>query len=197
LKPRILLGLGNPGVEYENTPHNMGAACVRAWARMAGLGFVAGDGPFEWTPVRRGCRAVIPTTYMNLSGRAILKLLPAIRLTPEQVLVVADDVWLALGRLRLRTSGSDGGHNGLKSVAEALGTQSYPRLRIGVGPVPERVDWADYVLTPFTETLAGTIRTCVESTVAALDLILARGYGNAQNTINRAPDDTDEKKTEN
>jgi PTH1 family peptidyl-tRNA hydrolase len=134
---------------------------------------------------------------MNLTGRAVSKLIVPMKLAADQVLVVADDVWLPLGRLRLRTSGSDGGHNGLKSVAEALGTQSYPRLRIGVGPVPERIDWADFVLMPFAESLSVKIRACVESTVAALDLILARGYGNAQNTINRAPDANGEKKPEN
>jgi len=201
VKPRILFGLGNPGAEYENTPHNMGEAAVRAWAKRAGLKFEKGDGPFLITPVRREVRAVIPTTYMNVCGAAVLRLLAAIGFKPADFLVVTDDVWLPLGRLRLRTGGSDGGHNGLKSVAEALGTENYPRLRLGVGPVPERTDWADFVLRPFSVEQQLIAETQVTDAVDALSLIIARGARQAQNVINRATDEAengaDEKKAEN
>jgi PTH1 family peptidyl-tRNA hydrolase len=192
LKPQILFGLGNPGDEYSNTRHNMGENAVRAWAAKAGLSFESGDGPFIWTPVRRGVRAVIPTTYMNLSGKAVSKLAAVMEFGPKELLVVADDVWLELGRLRLRQGGSDGGHNGLKSIAEVLGTQGYPRLRMGVGPIPEHADWADFVLDPFAASEKAAVELAIKDTVAALGLILARGYSAAQNTINRTPDEIDD-----
>jgi PTH1 family peptidyl-tRNA hydrolase len=201
VKPRILFGLGNPGAEYANTPHNMGEAAVRAWAERAGLKFERGDGPFMITPVRREVRAVIPTTYMNVCGAAVSKLLAMTGFKPDDFLVVTDDVWLPLGRMRLRTGGSDGGHNGLKSVAEALGTENYPRLRLGVGPVPERTDWADFVLRPFSSAEQRTAAEQVTEAVEALNLIIARGARQAQNVINRAADqaedDAAEKKAEN
>ena len=177
----------------------MGENAVRAWAADAGLEFKAGDGAFLCTPIRRGVRAVIPTTYMNNSGKAVTGLAALIEFDPLEFLVVADDVWLPLGRIRLRKGGSDGGHNGLKSVAEALGTQGYPRLRMGVGPVPEQADWADFVLDSFRPEESDAVAASIKDTVAALRLILARGYSAAQNTINRSPDeggDEDEKKPE-
>jgi len=189
VKPRILLGLGNPGAEYENTPHNMGENAVRAWAARAKLDFEEGDGPFIWTRARRGVRVVIPNTYMNLSGRAVSKLRPLLELVPSELLVVTDDVWLPFGRLRLRTGGADGGHNGLKSVAEALGTQGYPRLRIGVGPVPDHEDWADFVLRPFAPEARESVESILADAVNGINLILARGYSNAQTAINRVPED--------
>lgn len=189
MKPRILLGLGNPGPEYENTPHNMGENAVRAWAAKSRLEFERGDGPFLWTPVRRDVRAVIPTTYMNLSGRAISKLRSIVDFDPKELLVVTDDVWLPFGRLRLRTGGSDGGHNGLKSIAEALGTQAYPRLRVGVGPVPAGADWADFVLAPYPDSRRTEVDTTLQAAREAIGLILARGYGHAQSEINRGPED--------
>jgi PTH1 family peptidyl-tRNA hydrolase len=193
MKPRVILGLGNPGAEYENTPHNMGAAAARAWAGRLRLTFEKGSGPFIWTPVRREARAVSPTTYMNVSGMAVSKLIGLMDLKADELLVLSDDVWLPLGRLRLRTGGSDGGHNGLKSVAEALGSENYPRLRLGVGPVPDGADWADYVLRPFPPGLQHEVDEEVASAAEAVNLILARGYAQAQNTINRGADETDEK----
>ena len=97
MKPLILFGLGNPGDEYRNTRHNMGENAVRAWAAKAGLKFESGDGPYLQTPVRRGVRAVIPTTYMNLAGKAVTKLKAQLVFDAREFLVVADDVWLSLG----------------------------------------------------------------------------------------------------
>lgn len=188
MTPRILFGLGNPGVRYADTPHNVGENAVRAWARKARLEFEQGDGPFLWTAVRRNVRAVIPTTYMNLCGQALNKLRVDIDFVPGEVLVVTDDAWLPLGRLRLRTGGSDGGHNGLKSIVEVLGTQQYPRLRLGVGPVPERMDWADFVLRPFGPENKAMVANMTTEAVAAIELILARGYSQAQSEVNKGPE---------
>ena len=188
MTPRILFGLGNPGARYAETPHNAGENAVRAWAAKARLEFEQGDGPYLWTAFRRGVRAVIPTTYMNLCGQALTKLRADLEFEPGEVLVVTDDVWLPLGRLRLRTGGSDGGHNGLKSVAEALATQQYARLRLGVGPVPEHEDWADFVLRPFGATDRKAADAMTADAVAAIDLILARGYARAQSEVNKGPE---------
>lgn len=188
MTPRILFGLGNPGARYADTPHNAGENAVRAWAAKARLKFEQGDGPYLWTATRRGARAVIPTTYMNLCGQALSKLRVDVDFEPGEVLVVTDDVWLPLGRLRLRTGGSDGGHNGLKSVAEALATQQYPRLRLGVGPVPQHQDWADFVLRPFQTSEQKTAEALINDAVSAIDLILARGYAKAQSEVNKGPE---------
>jgi PTH1 family peptidyl-tRNA hydrolase len=197
MKPRLLFGLGNPGSEYANTPHNMGEAAVRAWARSSGLKFERGAGPFLWTPVRREVRAALPTTYMNVCGMAVAKLIALTGLAAGEFLVITDDVWLPQGRLRLRMGGSDGGHNGLKSVAEALGTENYPRLRLGVGPVPDGTDWADFVLRPFAPAIQAAVSEHVAAAVEALNLIIARGLKQAQNVINRAALEPDENKDEN
>ena len=188
MTPRILFGLGNPGARYAGTPHNAGENAVRAWAAKARLEFEQGDGPYLWTAVRRGARAVIPTTYMNLCGQALSRLRVDVDFEPGEVLVVTDDVWLPLGRLRLRTGGSDGGHNGLKSVAETLATQQYARLRLGVGPVPEHEDWADFVLRPFSAAEQETAKSMIADAVSAIELILARGYARAQSEVNKGPE---------
>lgn len=197
MKPRVIFGLGNPGDEYENTPHNVGAAAVRVWAEGAKLTFSAGAGPFVWTPVRRGVRAVIPTTYMNVCGIAVSALMKLLDLNRNELLVVTDDVWLSLGRLRLRTSGSDGGHNGLKSIAEALGSEDYARLRLGVGPVPEGMDWADFVLRKYPHSVQASVDELVTRAAEAISLIIARGLEAAQNSVNAksALPDTGEKGT--
>jgi PTH1 family peptidyl-tRNA hydrolase len=188
-KPRIIFGLGNPGAEYDSTPHNIGKETVRLWADSMKLTFEKGPGPFWWTPVRRGVRAVIPATFMNVCGIAVNALRNATDLEPEDFLVVCDDVWLPLGRLRLRSSGSDGGHNGLKSVAEALGSQSYPRLRIGVGPPPDGEDWADFVLRKHESGAQFVATETIRDASEALNLIVAKGVRDAQNIINRSPDE--------
>jgi len=125
---------------------------------------------------------------MNLCGQALSRLRVDVDFEPGEVLVVTDDVWLPLGRLRLRTGGSDGGHNGLKSVAETLATQQYARLRLGVGPVPEHEDWADFVLRPFSAAEQETAKSMIADAVSAIELILARGYARAQSEVNKGPE---------
>jgi PTH1 family peptidyl-tRNA hydrolase len=100
-----------------------------------------------------------PQTYMNLSGQAVQALLHAYHLAPDQMLVVFDDVWLAPGAVRVRAKGSAGGHNGMKSIIAALGTEAFPRVRIGIGQPPEGVDLADYVLSPPTKRNANCSKT--------------------------------------
>ena len=148
---KVVCGLGNPGPEYDHTPHNVGWWLVDRLAADWKLGSFRRHGPALEASGRVGEHEVVllkPQTYMNRSGAA----LAALRRTAEfdaasDLLVLVDDAAIDLGRLRFRPSGSAGGHNGLKSIEAALGTREYARLRIGVGPVPPGVDMADFVLS--------------------------------------------------
>lgn len=148
---RVILGLGNPGAQYAATRHNVGFWTVDVLAQRHGIEVRkrrcqsrVGVGMIGDMPVV----LAQPQTYMNLSGQAAQALLHAYQLAPEQMLVVFDDIWLAPGVVRVRPKGSAGGHNGMKSIIAALGTEAFPRVRIGVGQPPEGVDLADYVLSP-------------------------------------------------
>jgi PTH1 family peptidyl-tRNA hydrolase len=147
---RIIIGLGNPGAQYALTRHNVGFWTVDALAQRHGIELRTrryhsrvGVGTIAGVAVA----LAQPQTYMNLSGQAAQALLHAYRLTPDQMLVVFDDIWLAPGTVRVRPKGSAGGHNGMKSIIAALGTEAFPRVRIGIGQPPEGVDLADYVLS--------------------------------------------------
>ena len=152
----LIVGLGNPGLQYAKTRHNAGWFVVDELARRhsielakknadykVGLGFLG----------EQKIALVKPQTFMNLSGRAVASLKHFHRIENSHILVISDDLNLTLGKLRIRAGGSDGGHNGLKSVAQMLGTNEYPRLRFGVGEPPreERVEsgTANFVLRPF------------------------------------------------
>lgn len=145
-----MLGLGNPGPEYDGTRHNVGFAVVDRLAARLGLDFRrAGRAECARRQEEGGPRWLLakPNTYMNLSGRAATQLLADCQ-TPPQLLVVCDDLHLDLGRLRCRLKGSAGGQNGLASILQALGTQEVPRLRLGIGD-PGGMPWEDYVLRRF------------------------------------------------
>jgi PTH1 family peptidyl-tRNA hydrolase len=149
---KIVVGLGNPGREYEATRHNAGVRALLGAAELLDVALAPGPGPF-WSGRARvaGEAAVLarPTTYMNESGRAVAALAEQHDEAPESFLVLVDDVHLPLGRIRLRTSGGDGGHNGLASIIAHLGTEGFARLRIGVGPPPEPAELKRFVLEPF------------------------------------------------
>lgn len=150
----IFAGLGNPGPEYEMTRHNMGFLVVRSFADKAGLHFKK-DNRFSAFIAKgvvnnKTIHLVLPTTYMNRSGLAIRSYLDFFKLDPSRLLVVVDDAALPFGNIRLRKTGSPGGHNGLKSVEACLGTNHYMRLRMGIGS-PGDSDLADYVLATFTK----------------------------------------------
>lgn len=150
---KLIIGLGNPGREYEHTRHNLGAEIVARAAQAAHLRLSHHSLGSLWGRGRRGDEDLVlalPTTYMNLSGRAAAALSRHFDLPPESLLVVVDDFHLPLGQLRFRSSGSAGGHNGLESIIAELGSQSFHRLRVGINPPPQDADVADYVLGTFT-----------------------------------------------
>ena len=150
----VVVGLGNPGREYAGTRHNLGFTVVDELLRRAGARATRAAGDYLAATLELGGREALlvkPTTYVNRSGRAVQQALAQRGLGPGELLAVVDDVALPFGRLRLRPSGGPGGHNGLRSVIEVLGTEAFPRLRLGVGtPVDVEIPLADWVLGPFT-----------------------------------------------
>ena len=149
----LIVGLGNIGTEYAETRHNIGFKVVDAFAAAHGGSF-SSDKLASRCEVRIKGRTFIllkPTTYMNLSGKAVRYHANAEKISPENILVVCDDLALPFGTLRIKSKGSDGGHNGLKNINELLGTQNYPRFRFGISSDFARGHQVDYVLGEFTE----------------------------------------------
>ncbi len=154
----LIVGLGNPGLQYAKTRHNAGWFVIDELARRHNIDLVKKNADYKVGIGVVGATKIAlvkPQTFMNLSGRAVASLKHFHRVELEQILVISDDLNLALGKIRIRAGGSDGGHNGLKSVAQMLGSQEYPRLRFGVGEPPreERVETgtAGFVLRPFSK----------------------------------------------
>lgn len=166
---RVVVGLGNPGPEYEGTRHNVGFEVADRLARRLGLAFRRRDRDADVADGRdlpgAPCAIVKPMSFMNLSGEPLRRVLRDLDARPEDCLVVLDDFQLDLGRIRLRRAGSDGGHNGLRSVIERLGTQRIPRLRIGIGPPPARLPAEVFVLRPFGRSEREEIEHAIERAV--------------------------------
>jgi len=147
---RILFGLGNPGSRYAKTRHNAGWQVMDVLGAREGASFkrtrlVFGE-TADITLAGERVRMVKPASFMNRVGPVYLRALDVYDVDPTEALVLVDDFSLPLGRLRFRADGSAGGHNGLKSLEQALATKVYPRLKLGIGPAPEGARWADYVL---------------------------------------------------
>ena len=188
---KLIVGLGNPGRQYERTRHNVGFMVLDELARRHGLSFLTGQAD-AWTSRMRdtaGASVAIlakPSTFMNLSGHAVSGLRGYYKIDIPDLLVVTDDVNLPLGRLRARARGSEGGHNGLRSVAEQLGTLEYPRLRVGVGRGDARRDLADHVLAGFDPDEQIEVERTVERAADAAEVFIAGGIGKVMNTFNAA-----------
>ena len=184
----LVVGLGNPGQKYEKTRHNMGFLVIDELAER------------ESIPVQRlkfkaltntaviGGRSVLlmkPTTYMNLSGEAVGQAARFYKIPPERVLVISDDVALPQGKLRVRRSGSAGGHNGLKNIIAHLGSDQFPRVKVGVGgkPHPDS-DMADWVLSPFTGQDRKAMEEAISRAADAVTLLLDKGVDQAMAKFN-------------
>ena len=188
---KIVAGLGNPGSRYRGTRHNVGFEAVDLLARRIGLGFEAAPADALQAKWRRADEVVLlvkPLTYMNVSGQAVAALSRYYKVALPDVLIVCDDVNLSLGRLRVRASGTEGGHNGLRSVAAELGTIDYARLRIGVGRGDLRRDLADHVLARFESDEMSGIEAAVARAADAVDTWVADGLAKTMNTFNRSDD---------
>ena len=184
---KLVVGLGNPGKQYANMRHNVGFWCVEQLAKESSIALsrrrrhtVSGEGTIEGIPVV----LAEPRTFVNNSGRAITSLLALYGASPADLLVVYDDMDLPQGEMRLRPSGSNGGHNGMKSIIEAIGTQSFARLRIGIGRPPMGVDEVDYVLGTMAPQDRKKTDEVVERAVQAVISTLAEGIDVAMNRFN-------------
>jgi len=187
----IVVGLGNPGRRYQGTRHNIGFAVADEVARRRQAAFESGRGDALTARCGRGADAVLvvkPLTMMNLSGAAVAAVGGFYKVDPSAILVAADDVNLPLGRLRLRARGSAGGHNGYKSIIECLGTEEFPRLRVGVGRGDPRRDLADHVLARFDDDERDEVERAVARAADAVETFLAEGIEAAMNRYNRAED---------
>jgi len=182
---RVVVGLGNPGADYEGTRHNVGFAVARRLCDRTGAK------PHETTRTyaswaAEGLVVLTPLTFMNRSGEALAHFGERHGLTPEDVLVVVDDVYLPLGALRLRARGGDGGHNGLFSIQQSLGTDAYARLRIGVGRGDEAQGLADHVLSGFAPEEGGTLAAALDLACDASLAWAREGVTKAMNRFNAA-----------
>lgn len=184
----LIVGLGNPGARYARHRHNVGARCVSRLAAAHGLEFSRRqkNARVAWGTIG-GCPVVlaIPQTFMNESGRAVAPLARFYQVPPERLMVVYDDLDLPPGNLRIRPDGGSGGHRGMRSVIEHLGTQSFPRLRIGIGRPPGQMDPADYVLQNFTPDEEPVIEETIERAIAAIQTWLTEGLEKAMGLYNR------------
>jgi PTH1 family peptidyl-tRNA hydrolase len=186
---RIVVGLGNPGRRYEGTRHNIGFAVADEVARRHEAAFESGRASTLTARRGRGPASLLvvkPLTMMNLSGEAVAGLAGFYKVEASAILVVADDVNLALGRLRLRARGTAGGHNGFRSIIACLGTGEFPRLRVGVGRGDPRRDLADHVLARFDDDERGEVERTIARAADAVDTFLAEGIEAAMNRYNRA-----------
>ena len=186
---RLLVGLGNPGRRFDNTPHNIGFEVLDELASRHALRFrrcfrLPGRAAL-WQKEPSPLRLLKPRTFMNRSGEAVAKAIRLWGFAPEQVLVVYDDLELPLGRMRLRKKGSAGGHNGLSSVIQSLGgSQDFPRLRLGVGPRPAGDELVSYVLSPWKAEAADDVAALRKRGADALDRALRDGLDAAMNFFN-------------
>jgi PTH1 family peptidyl-tRNA hydrolase len=185
---KLVAGLGNPGPRYRGTYHNIGFDVVDEMARRAGAVF--GAAPAEALAAKamvgyEPAWLVKPLTFMNLSGQAVGVLARYYRIDPADIIVVVDDVALETGRLRIRRSGSAGGHNGLKSIIEHLGTDGFPRVRVGVGRGDTRRDLADHVLAKIGADDRAKLDEAVARAADAVECVIAEGTDAAMNRYNR------------
>ncbi|MDD5347705.1 MAG: aminoacyl-tRNA hydrolase [Candidatus Omnitrophica bacterium] len=194
---KLIVGLGNPGTRYLGTRHNIGSAVVKEFCRRhkaalkRGLFSAALSAKVKLHGIE--CVLAVPLTYMNLSGAAVLALVKKHRIAGEDLLVVCDDLDLELGRVRLRRSGSDNGHNGVASVIAALDTRDFCRLRLGIGrPAHRSADTADYVLSAFTGKETARIPEFIDDALQAIESWIELGIEKTMNTVNRRGEEKDE-----
>jgi PTH1 family peptidyl-tRNA hydrolase len=194
----ILLGLGNPGTEYEWTRHNAGYLVAQAAQERWGKGTWRKRPLFEEALLRfrgREHRTVRPTTFMNCSGEAVTQLLRE-GAARSDVLVILDDVYLPFGKLRIRASGGDGGHNGLESVIEALGSEQVARMRLGVGRPSDAGEMVDHVLGGFDPVERERLPQLIDRALEALKMILSVGIEKTMSRFNALPPPWEEPATE-
>ena len=191
---KLIVGLGNPGREYRDTRHNVGFLVVEELARRYGVSFSMGPSQVAGALIakRFGDQQVLlakPLTFMNLSGDAVAGLQRYYDVATEDVLIVLDEVALPFGKLRARARGSAGGHNGLKSIVERLGTTEFARLRLGVGRGDTRRDLADHVLAAFEPRERAEVEAFITQGADAAEMFAVEGIAQVMNRYNPEPTD--------
>lgn len=176
---RCVVGLGNPGKKYAMTRHNIGFILLDSFAEKHKINFTASKMDFyksEGTLVSSDFFLIKPTTYMNLSGEAVLDFITANPLPLEDILIVYDDVNLPVGKIRLRKSGSDGGHNGIKSIIYHLNNNEFPRLRFGIGNDFPKGEMANFVLDKFSPEENEIINQGIDFSIELIEKFITGGY---------------------
>lgn len=184
----IIIGLGNPGREYDGTRHNIGWEAITQLSddhqipldflkhkAMCGKGIIDGE------------RIILakPTTYMNLSGESVRELMDFYKVAKENIIIIYDDISLDVGQIRIRRQGTDGGQRGIKSIIQHLGTNEFPRIKIGIGNKPQGWDLADYVLSRFKNDEESGMKEAVEEATKACRTIIKDGIDSAMNQHNK------------
>lgn len=184
---KIIVGLGNPTAQYAGTRHNVGFSVIynisdtynikvdtKKHKALIGKGVIEGEKVI----------LAMPMTYMNLSGESVRELVDYYKCDAEDIIIIYDDISLDVGKLRIRTKGSAGGHNGIKSIISHLGTQEFTRIKVGVGEKPKQMDLADYVLGRFSKEEQPVIRDSADRACQAVAMIISEGTSAAMNKFN-------------
>ena len=185
---RLIVGLGNPGRIYRNTWHNLGATVVEKLASKWSAQFLPGKGDFIYADVQEKGRKItllIPTSYMNRSGGPVSQWLRYYKVAPEKALVIFDDHDLPLGRIRIRTGGSSGGHRGMDDIIRLVGTEKIPRIKIGIRIDSEKKVLARQVLSNIPGKFRDGIESIVDTTIDAVEKVIVDGIISAMNTYNK------------
>jgi len=183
----LVAGLGNPGAEYADTPHNLGFMVADVLAARHGIRITRPDSLSLIGPGQIAGKPVMlakPQTYMNLSGTSLKPLMSKHEILPENLILVYDDLDLPWGEIRVRPKGSPGSHNGVISVTDSLGTQDFPRVRIGIDPGQPRASGIEYVLSRFTRQQKKDLDELVDRAADAVSLIIAEGVDKAMAVFN-------------
>ena len=186
-EPMLVVGLGNPGLNYASTRHNLGFMVADRLAARLGSTFKTHKrSGAEIVSCRLGAHSVVlakPRSYMNESGRQVAPLAKFYSVPPADIIVIHDDLDIDFGRIRLKVGGGEGGHNGLRSVATALGTRDFQRVRIGIGRPPGRKEPAAFVLEKFTAAERAEVPAICEQAADAVELLIELGLEPAQNRV--------------
>ncbi len=184
---KLVVGLGNPGKEYQNNRHNLGYKVIDELTKRKKKRLKEGKGDYLFCQVEskeRDFLLVKPTVFINMCGWVVVDCLADFNMSPENLFVLCDDVNLPLGRIRIRESGSDGGHKGLRSIIYQLNTLNFARLRMGVGMPEKEMDLEEYVLENFNQGELETVEKMIEQATDAMEYTLAFGIKEAMNKYN-------------
>ena len=185
----LVVGLGNIGAEYANTRHNMGFMVLDAWAQASNISFESGRYGSTAVISFKGRKFILlkPSTYMNLSGKAVRYWMNEMKIPVENLLVISDDLNIPFGTLRLRKNGSAGGHNGLTNINELIGTQDYARIRVGIGNEFGRGQQVDYVLGKLNEEEMEQMKEISKRVIDGVKAWATIGPDRAMNVVNTRP----------